>query len=151
MVQKVLVQLVDDLDGTTYDDIVTVTFGLDVAGYEIGLSAQNAAKLRNQLGDFVDNARWTGGRVKQGSSPKAAVSATNRGQTRAIRGWSRQNGYELSDRGRIFSSVIDAFEAAHAGGKGKKKWRRSDTSLTGEPSAALPDNVAAFGLTCEVQ
>jgi hypothetical protein len=121
MAQKVLVQLVDDLDGTASEDITTVTFGLDGASYEIDLTANNAAKLRDQLGDFVDHARRTGGRVKRGSSPKAAVPAANREQTRAIRDWARQNGYELSDRGRIRSTVIEAFEAAHAGGTGKKR------------------------------
>jgi hypothetical protein len=45
---------------------------------------------------------------------------TNREQTKAIRDWARQNGYELSDRGRIPATVIEAFEAAHAG-TGKKK------------------------------
>jgi hypothetical protein len=105
MAQKVLVQLVDDLDGTAFDDITTVTFGLNGASYEIDLTATNAAKLRNQLGDFVDNARRTGGRVKRGTSPKAAAPAANREQTRAIRDWARQNGYELSGRGRIPATV----------------------------------------------
>ncbi|RSM64803.1 Lsr2 family protein [Kibdelosporangium aridum] len=121
MAQKVLVQLVDDLDGTASDDITTVIFGLDGASYEIDLTANNAAKLRNQLGDFVDRARRTGGRVKRGTSPIAAAPAANREQTRAIREWARQNGYELSDRGRIPSTVIEAFEAAHVGSKSKKK------------------------------
>jgi hypothetical protein len=121
MAQKVLVQLVDDLDGTTSDDITMVTFGLDGATYEIDLTANNAAKLRNQLGDFVDNARRTGGRAKRGTTPKPTGPATNREQTKAIRDWARQNGYELSDRGRIPSTVIEAFEKAHAGGTGKKQ------------------------------
>ncbi|RSM77814.1 hypothetical protein DMH04_34420 [Kibdelosporangium aridum] len=56
-----------------------------------------------------------------GTSPKAAVPAANREQTRAIRDWARQNGHELCDRGRIPPTVIKAFEAAHAGGKDKKK------------------------------
>jgi hypothetical protein len=119
MAQKVSVQLVDDLDGTAADDITTITFGLDGANYEIDLTAGNAAKLRTQLGDFIDSARRTGGRVKRGTSP-GVKPAANREQTRAIRDWARQNGYELSDRGRIPSNVIEAFEAAHAG-KGKKK------------------------------
>jgi hypothetical protein len=122
MAQKVLVQLVDDLDGTVSDDITTVTFGLDGANYEIDLTAGNAAKLRNQLGDFVDNARRTGGRVKRGTSPKSVTPAANREQTKAIRDWARQNGFDLSDRGRIPSNVLEAFEAAHAdnGKQGKK-------------------------------
>ena len=37
----------------------------------------------------------------------------NREQTRAVRDWARQNGFELSDRGRIPATVIEAFEVAH--------------------------------------
>jgi hypothetical protein len=121
MAQKVTVQLVDDLDGTAAEDISTVTFGLDGAAYEIDLTANNAAKLRNRLGNFVEAARRTGGRVKRGTSPMAAAPAANREHTKAIRDWARQNGYELSDRGRIPANVIEAFEAAHAGGKKGKK------------------------------
>jgi hypothetical protein len=119
MAQKVTVQLVDDLDGTASNDITTVRFALDGAEYEIDLNAKNAAKLRNKLDDFVGAARRTGGRVKRGTSPRAAAPAANREQTRAIRDWARQNGFEMSDRGRIPSNVIDAFDQAHAG-KGKK-------------------------------
>lgn len=120
MAQKVVVQLVDDLDGTAAEDITTVSFGLDGVTYDIDLTPSNAAKLRNSLGDYVEAARRTGGRVKRGTSPKAAAPAANREQTRAIRDWARQNGFELSDRGRIPSNVIEAFEEAHAGRKGKR-------------------------------
>src|SRR5438045_1715747 len=123
MAQKVTVELVDDLDGTAAADITTVTFGLDGATYEIDLTANNAAKLRNHLGDFVDSARRTGGRVKRGTSAKAVAPAANREQTKAIRDWARQNGFDLSDRGRIPSNVLEAFDQAHAsnGKPGKKK------------------------------
>jgi hypothetical protein len=123
MAQKVTVQLVDDLDGTAAADITTVTFGLDGATYEIDLTPNNAAKLRNRLDDFVGAARRTGGRVKRGTSPAAASPAANREHTKAVRDWAKQNGYELSDRGRIPANVIEAFEAAHAsnGKQGKKK------------------------------
>jgi nucleoid-associated protein Lsr2 len=119
MAQKVTVELVDDLDGTAAADITTVTFGLDNVTYEIDLTPNNAAKLRNRLDDFVGAARRTGGRVKRGTSQVAASPAANREHTKAIRDWARQNGHDLSDRGRIPATVIDAFEAAHAG-KGKK-------------------------------
>lgn len=97
--QKVTVQLVDDLDGTSSDDITTVTFGLDGTQYEIDLNAKNAAKLRNQLDDFIGAARRTGGRVKRGPTPMAGAPAANREQTKAIRDWARKNGFDLSDRG----------------------------------------------------
>ncbi len=120
MAQKVTVQLVDDLDGSVAEDISTVTFGVDGVAYEIDLTSGNADKLRDLLADFVGAARRTGGRAKRGAAIKGAVTpAAGREQTRAIRDWARQNGYELSDRGRIPSTVIEAFESAHAGKKSR--------------------------------
>ncbi|HEX7662143.1 MAG TPA: Lsr2 family protein [Pseudonocardiaceae bacterium] len=117
MAQKVLVQLVDDLDGTTSDDISTVNFGLDGVSYEIDLNATNAKSLRESLADFVANAQRIGGRVKRGGlRPVLAVPGSNRSkeQTQAIRAWAKKNGHDVSDRGRIPSAVVEAFEAAHA-------------------------------------
>jgi hypothetical protein len=122
MAQKVTVQLVDDLDGSVAEDISTVTFGLDGASYEIDLTGANAAKLRKNLDGFVGAARRIGGRVKRGTGARgAATPAANREQTKAIREWARKNGFELSDRGRIPSNVLEAFEEAHAGGKRGKR------------------------------
>ncbi|GAB3901670.1 Lsr2 family protein [Kibdelosporangium lantanae] len=121
MAQKVTVELVDDLDGTVAEDISTVTFGLDGVAYEIDLTVGNAEKLRKLLDDFVGGARRTGGRAKRPASVQGAVTPTAaREQTKAIRDWARQNGYQLSDRGRISSNVIEAFDAAHKGKKGRK-------------------------------
>lgn len=114
MAQKVLVQLVDDLDGTTAEDIETVQFGLDGVTYEIDLRAQNAGTLRTSLADYVAKARRTGGRAKRGASTRTIVGeARTKEQTQAIREWARRNGHELSDRGRIPVRVIDEFEKAH--------------------------------------
>jgi hypothetical protein len=38
---------------------------------------------------------------------------SNREETQAIREWARQNGHQLSDRGRIPKSVMEAYQAAH--------------------------------------
>lgn len=120
MAQKVTVQLVDDVDGTASDDITTVIFGLDGVSYEIDLTAKNAAKLRSHLSDFAEAGRRTGGRAKRGASLQVGSPVAGREQTRAIRDWARQNGFELSDRGRIPANVIEAFDEARAGRKGKK-------------------------------
>jgi hypothetical protein len=126
MAQKTIVQLVDDLDGSQSDDISTVTFGLDGATYEIDLAEANADNLRKSLEDFVANARRTGGRLKQGTATKASNgSATaSHEQAQAIREWARRNGHEVSNRGRIPSSLIEAFEAAQAEASTKTRTRR---------------------------
>ena len=121
MAQKVLVQFVDDLDGSVGEDVSTVSFALDGVSYEIDLREVNANKLRNSLQDFVDSARRTGGRIKKGvtpaqvaSAPARPTDARSKEQTKAIREWARKNGHDLADRGRIPANVIEAFEASHA-------------------------------------
>jgi hypothetical protein len=61
MAKKVTVTLVDDFDGEGAAD-ETVEFGLDGVSYEIDLSSKNAAKLRNELKQWVDAGRRVGGR-----------------------------------------------------------------------------------------
>lgn len=127
MVQKTIVQLVDDLDGTQCDDISTVTFGLDGVTYEIDLTEANAAILRKSLEDFVACARRTGGRVKRGmpADARSGSAGASREQAQAIREWARKNGHEVSDRGRIPASLIEAFETAQAEASATTRKRRA--------------------------
>jgi len=109
MAQQVLVQLVDDLDGTSSDDISTVHFGLDGVEYEIDLSGSNAEQLRKALADFVGSARRTGGRLRRAAPSDKSAGA---GDARLVREWALENGYELAGRGRIPSHVVDAYKEA---------------------------------------
>ena len=114
MAQKVTVTLVDDLDGTEAEE--TVEFGLDGASYQIDLSEDNAERLRDALSEYVDHARRSGGRKRAVASRPApgrpARPATaDREQNQAIRAWARKQGMKVSDRGRIPSEVIDAYNS----------------------------------------
>jgi hypothetical protein len=113
MAQKVLVQLIDDLDGTSSDDVTTVQFGLDGVTYEIDLSESNADRLRDLLADYVGAARRTGGRVRRGARPGQGGGATNN-DAGAIRDWAQANGIELAARGRIPSHVAESYRQAQA-------------------------------------
>lgn len=138
MAQKVLVQLVDDLDGTSSDDIETVTFALDGVSYEIDLGPDNAAKLRDSVAPYVGSARRVGGRMKRGTATKAAAAKSsppsNREQTKAIREWARQQGHDLSDRGRIPAHIIEAFEEAHSSKAGSAKKRGGGRKKASTPA-----------------
>jgi hypothetical protein len=112
MAQKVLVQLVDDLDGTTADDVTTVQFGLDGVEYEIDLTETNAERLRKTVEDYVNSGRRTGGRVKRGTRP--AQQATRNGEAGQIREWAQANGFELAPRGRIPGHVMESYRDAQA-------------------------------------
>ena len=121
MAQKTIIQLIDDLDGSTDGSIETVTFGLDGVTYEIDLNEDNAGKLRDQLAEFVEAAKRTGGRARRGTgTTRPAGSARNREQTQAIRMWAKQNDWEIADRGRIPAEIIEAYEKGQTGSKRKK-------------------------------
>lgn len=126
MAQKVVVELVDDLDGTASADINTVTFSLDGASYEIDLNENNAERLRESLARYLGAARRTGGRLKRSATATGPATrpTADRDQTKAIREWARHNGWALADRGRIPANVLTAFDEAHtpaAPKRGRKK------------------------------
>ncbi|HVD29216.1 MAG TPA: Lsr2 family protein [Mycobacteriales bacterium] len=119
MAQQVNVKFVDDLDGS--DAAGTVSFAIDGRAYEIDLSEDNAARLRDSLASFVAAGRKSGGTgaaagrrtQKMTASSGRRPQPLDREQTAAIRAWARQNGHQVSDRGRISKTVVDAFQAAH--------------------------------------
>ncbi len=122
MAQHTVVTLIDDLDHSEASE--TVEFGIDGAGYEIDLSEDNAAKLRDTLADYVARARPTGGRRRTSRGTRSASSTTaasrpsarasvDREQNQAIRDWARRQGMSVSDRGRIPTRVTEAYHKAH--------------------------------------
>lgn len=112
MAQKVVVELVDDLDGGAADQ--TVTFGLDGLQYEIDLSEDNAARLLDTLAEFVAAARQVSSRVKGPARAKPAKQAKQAEVERriAVREWAIQAGYTIADRGRIPQNIQDAYDRA---------------------------------------
>jgi len=112
MAKQVITLLTDDLDGGEADR--TVEFGLDGVNYTIDLSEKNAGKLRKALDPFL-NAATRVGRTPVASptrrSAPASTGRASRDQNQAIREWANKNGYEVSERGRIPGSIVEAFHA----------------------------------------
>jgi Lsr2 len=132
MAQKVLVEMLDDLDGSPATH--TVPFGLDGISYEIDLSDDNAAALRDELARFINAGRRTGGRKLRVATGQSTAGTTDRERSRAIRAWASENGYEVSDRGRVKQEIIDAYDAAQNAPAAPK--RRSRKAATPEFSEA---------------
>ncbi|WP_039824949.1 histone-like nucleoid-structuring protein Lsr2 [Nocardia testacea] len=106
MARKVVVTVIDDLDGASAA-AETVTFGLDGVGYEIDLSEANARALRAGLGKWIPFARKVGGRGR-GKAPAAGRHE----DAKAVREWARRNGHDVPERGRIPSKVLQAYQRA---------------------------------------
>ncbi|MFE6971234.1 Lsr2 family protein [Isoptericola sp. NPDC057653] len=111
MVQKQQIVLIDDIDGSDADE--TVTFALDGVSYEIDLTSAHASELRDAFATWIGHGRKTTARLGGGTRAAARRTGTDRAQLAKIREWARENGHEVSDRGRISATVMAAYEAAH--------------------------------------
>ncbi|MEU9076674.1 Lsr2 family protein [Kitasatospora sp. NPDC004745] len=116
MAQRVQVILEDDLDGGSADE--TVTFALDGVAYEIDLKSANADKLRGLLAPYVEKGRKQSGRLAGARRPGRGTAPRPTGggapDTAKIRAWAKEQGMEVNDRGRVPSTVREAYDKANA-------------------------------------
>lgn len=105
MARRKIVEYVDDLDGGPAQG--PVRFGLDGLLYEIDLSEANTQELRTIMSPYLEAGRRVGGRRARTGAPATTA------RPEAIRVWARQNGYQVSSRGRVSREVQQAYDAAH--------------------------------------
>ena len=121
MARKIVHQLVDDLDGTVLEPGAgeTVLFSLDGAAYEIDLTDDNAAALRAAFSPYLAAARSVSSRsvrdagASRGSGDGRKQKRSGQRDYAPVRAWAAQNGYTVSERGRVPAAVLEAYDAAH--------------------------------------
>lgn len=114
MAKRHIVELVDDLDGTPLGEAgESLTFALNAQSYEIDLSPDNAAKLREALAPFIEAGR----KMSRNGTPSAPRTGSraraSRSDLNEIREWAQANGHQVSARGRIAAPVVAAYDAAN--------------------------------------
>ena len=111
MAKQVITVITDDLDGGDADQ--TVEFGFDGVNYTIDLSEKNVGRLRKALDPYLAVATKVGrtGGTGRLAARAAQPARSNRDQNQAIREWAVKNGYEVSERGRIPTTIVEAFHA----------------------------------------
>ncbi|MGH3375292.1 MAG: histone-like nucleoid-structuring protein Lsr2 [Actinoallomurus sp.] len=122
MAQETIVRLLDDIDGKPADE--TVSFSLDGVTYEIDLRAKNADKLRKVFAPYMDKAR-KGGARRAGRAAGRGRTTHNRERAADIRGWAKEHGITINDRGRIPAEIVSAYET-------------KDPARAKNPSAKVP-------------
>ena len=85
--------------------------------YEIDLSKKNATALEKALAPYLQAARKAaGGPALAGSVRRSARARRTAGSAKPelsdVRAWAKGNGYEVSDRGRLAASVVEAYNAS---------------------------------------
>ncbi|MGB3302404.1 histone-like nucleoid-structuring protein Lsr2 [Gordonia sp. (in: high G+C Gram-positive bacteria)] len=111
MAKKTVIQIVDDLDGAELDEFETVQWSLDGKNLEFDTSPEHAEEFRNLVATYVAVSRPSsrGGATRR-SAPAGGRSGID---TRAVRKWATENGYTVSDRGRIPADIVAAYNAAN--------------------------------------
>lgn len=105
MAQQVKVVLIDDLDGGEAAE--TVAFAIDQISYEIDLSEENAARLRDTFAPWVAHARKTRA-TSRPTRPSPAGPSSHE-----VRAWAQSQGIPVSRRGRVPAEVVAAYQRAH--------------------------------------
>lgn len=104
MAQRQIVTLIDDIDGS--EAVTSHTLTLDGVTVKIDLSQDNSAALQETLRPYLQAGSRTSGRATGGRASRARGS----GDTNEIRAWARENGYQVSDRGRISAEIRQAYQ-----------------------------------------
>ncbi|MGW3153797.1 histone-like nucleoid-structuring protein Lsr2 [Streptomyces sp. NPDC001089] len=125
MAQRVIISLVDDIDGTTATE--TVKWSLDGVDYEIDLSGPNADTLRARLKNFKQHSRVVSKRSKRPARPMTEPAGDGATLSRhqsgtdpaAARAWAIEHGLIASgQRGRLGTKYKDAYRAYQRGDTG---------------------------------
>jgi hypothetical protein len=111
MAKHTTVVIHDDLDGSA--GASTVKFGLDGKTYEIDLSPKHEEELRSALQKFLDKAAVAPAYGASAPARRKYGTGPVRRDTKHIREWLRDNGTEISDRGRIPIADMARYDAAH--------------------------------------
>lgn len=112
MAEKILVVKIDDMDGTEIADgeAHELLFSVNGTEYRMDLSKKNMDKFTKAVSPFTEKAK----KVRSRRGPKRTGTSMPTEQIAQIREWAKNNGYDISDRGRIPIKVVEDWELAHA-------------------------------------
>ncbi len=81
--------------------------------YTIDLTGKEAAGFDRAMAMYIEHATKVGGGRTRSPAPSNSRQARTRGELQNIRAWARDNGYEVSDRGRIKADVVAAYHSSN--------------------------------------
>ena len=85
----------------------TIRFSVNGVEYEIDLSGRNARGFWKALKPYTEAGR----RVRRPARIRTAESRTD---ARQVRTWAREQGYDVSDKGRVPADLVARYKAALA-------------------------------------
>lgn len=110
MAKHTTTRLVDDIDGQSEAD-TTVAFEWQGQRYEIDLTQQNADEFSEAIAPYLSASRRIG---RAGSTGRRSSAPKTSGDIdpKAVRAWAKDQGLEVSPRGRINAKLLEQYKAA---------------------------------------
>ncbi|WOP17254.1 Lsr2 family protein [Raineyella sp. LH-20] len=113
MARRTQIILEDDVDQTPAEHEVSFTF--EGVSYEIDLNAEHYAELQEAVAPWISHARRISGRRAVRRPGSAAAPKESEGPSATdIREWAKEQGIDVSARGRVPANVRAAYEEAHS-------------------------------------
>lgn len=103
-----VVEVVDDFDGSPADQ--TVRFAFNGASYEIDLNREHFEEFAEAIQPYIKAGRKVGSTRRRGN----AGNPNQRLENAKIRAWAKENGHNVSERGRIPAEVVEEYRKAQA-------------------------------------
>lgn len=111
MAKTTIVQVSDDLDGSA--NASEVRFAFEGTEYTIDLSSKNRKALEKALRPYIEAGTKVSGRRSGGNrSARSKRSEPSSVDLATIRAWAKENGHQVSDRGRLPKAVLDAYASS---------------------------------------
>lgn len=109
MAQRIITELLDDLDGQPGAE--TMRFALDGTSYEVELTADKIDEVHRFLGNIISVARKVDA-PRAGRPPRAGAGVRDYDPA-AVREWARSVGIEVTPRGRLSAATVNDYRIAH--------------------------------------
>lgn len=114
MAKKTIQVITSDLSGDELSpgEGETIVFSVGGSDYSIDLTDAEADEFRATFDRYVKVATRSSSRGTQSTSRKSSKSGRTPEELAHVRSWARENGHEVSERGRIKTEILDAFDQA---------------------------------------
>jgi hypothetical protein len=115
MAKKTIEIITSDLSGEELERGKgrTILFSVDDSAYSIDLTDAEAEEFRTTLSKYTNVASRRSSRPAQSrKTPGSSGSGRTTEELAHIRAWAKENGHQVSERGRIKAEILEAFDQA---------------------------------------
>ena len=112
--ERVITEYIDDMDNkpVAEDEVETVKFSVGNKTYQLDLRATNRVKFDKALAPFIEAAAVISN-AKRPRQRAGTGSGRSKKELNEIREWATENGYEVSARGRVSATILEAYDSEH--------------------------------------